>query len=219
MTALAIRDDQTEWTPQQAAVLKAANIRPQSKEQASLFLAYCQATQLDPVSRQIYLLNGQPVASIDGMRLVAQRTGEYRGQIGPQWCGTDGQWMDVWVADGPPSACRVGVLRAGFDEPVWGIAMWREFGSDKGTWRKMPAHMLAKVAESHSLRKAFPNDLSGLYSADEMGQRGTTPPPIPPTPTPEPVANVADETETETTVIDDLTGEVIEAELLEPGDE
>ncbi|MFZ9885830.1 MAG: RecT family recombinase, partial [Ilumatobacteraceae bacterium] len=143
-----------------------------------LFLAICQRTGLDPFSRQIFFVKrggvGQTTLSIDGFRLVAERTGKYCGQAGPFWCGDDGEWRDVWLKNEPPAAAKVGVYRDGFKEPLWAVANFSAYNANSPIWRKMSALMLAKCAESLALRRAFPMELSGLYSQEEMDQAEVT---------------------------------------------
>jgi phage recombination protein Bet len=170
-------------------------------DELKLFLYHAEKTGLDPLARQVYSIerkqqrDGKWITvrsiqtSIDGFRLVAQRSGEYAGQAGPFWCGDDGAWVDVWLKPKAPAAARVGVWRKGFQEPCWGIARYDAYaqkskdGHPTTMWAKMPDVMLAKCAESLALRKAFPQELSGLYTGEEMDQAAEpvvlNPPPAP----------------------------------------
>ncbi len=148
------------------------------------FAEICKRTQLDPLARQIYpakrtannVDKWSADVSIDGFRLVAQRSGDYAGQVGPEWCGPDGVWKDIWTSKEAPFAARVGVLRRGFSAPLYAIAKWESYAAttNRGEltfiWKKFPDLMLAKCAEALALRRAFPMELSGLYTAEEMGQ-------------------------------------------------
>lgn len=187
--ALAIRPDQTDWTEEQALVLRQSGIdNDVTKAELAGFLHLCQRTGLDPFSRQIYLIGRwdkrqqrkvfTPQTGIDGYRVVANRAiAQSGGTIGYEdtlWCGKDGRWRDVWLSEEPPAAAKVTVLRDGQRFPA--VAGYREYvqtgreGAPVGMWAKMPAGQLAKCASALALRMAFPHDLAGVYTAEEMAQ-------------------------------------------------
>lgn len=195
--ALARREER-DFNPSQVQLIKDQVARNVSDGELALFLEVCRGTGLNPFTRQIYAIVRDEWSkeerrkvpkmtiqvSIDGARLAAVRSGQYEGQVGPHWCGPDGTWRDVWLAEAPPAAARVGVLRVGFREPVWGIATWKSYAQTtvayengqpvgkklSGLWGTMGDTMLAKCAEMLALRKGFPMELSGLYTAEEMAQ-------------------------------------------------
>ena len=169
-TALAPR----EITRDEVELIKQTVAKGSSDIELKFFLAQCQRTGLDPISRQIYSIErgGKRTIqiSIDGFRLIAERTGKYAGQVGPFWCGEDGVWTDVWLSKKPPVAAKVGVLRTDFKEPMWAVARLDAYDAGTPIWKKMPDVMAAKCSEMLALRKCFPQELSGLYGTEEMEQ-------------------------------------------------
>lgn len=180
MSTLQVQPDQDRWTDKQIAALRSIGLENATNAEMAVFLSYCQRTGLDPFARQIYMIarGGRYTiqASIDGLRIVAQRSGEYAGQTAPMWANEHGEWFDVWLWDEPPAAAKIGVYRRGFAEPLVSVARFDSYcpltkaGKPSGLWATMPDVMIAKVAEALALRRAFPNDLSGIYSSDEMEQ-------------------------------------------------
>lgn len=163
------------FNPEQIALIKQTIAKGASDAELGLFLAQCSRTGLDPFSRQIYWISrggkGSTQVSIDGFRVIAERTREMDGQE-VHWCDEDGAWVDVWLKKTLPAAARVLVYRKGCSHPFPGIAKLAEYNAGGPMWQKMPATMLAKCAEALALRKAFPHQLSGLYTPDEMDQAG-----------------------------------------------
>lgn len=174
------------FSPEDVKLIRDTICKGADENEFKLFLYQAQKTGLNPLARQIFAvkrwdgkLKREAMAiqvSIDGFRLIAERSGHYAGQVGPYWCGEDGEWHDVWLSSKPPVAARVGALRNDFKEPCWGVARFDAYaqrtkeGGLTSMWAKMGDVMVAKCAEALALRKAFPQELSGLYTSDEMEQ-------------------------------------------------
>jgi phage recombination protein Bet len=163
----------TLWTPEQTQLISTTIAPGCSNDELRLFAYACQRTGLDPFSKQIYAIKrgGKMTiqTGIDGLRSLAERTGQLDGSE-THWCGEDGVWTDVWLAAKPPAAAKTIIHRKGASHPFVGVARFADYDAGQGLWSKMPAPMIAKCSEALALRKAFPADLSGVYSTDEMDQ-------------------------------------------------
>lgn len=182
--ALALEPGQADWTERQRAALNQLGLAEAPAGDMAVFLHQSQRTQLDPFARQIYMIGRWDAelgrkkwtiqTGIDGFRVVAERHTQYGGQDDIEWCGSDGVWRDVWVAKTPPVAARATVIRKDWDKPVRAVALFHEYAGTKKDgqltrmWREKGALMIAKCAEALALRKAFPQDLAGIYTAEEM---------------------------------------------------
>lgn len=156
---------------------KFANGAPQ--HEFELFIEVCRTLNLDPLQRQVYLIPRNAKqrdgswgktwtiqTSIDGYRAIADRTGAYAGSDDAIF--TEGK-------DGKPATATVTVWKfvQGTRCPFTATARWAEYVQEQSPmWGKMPHTLLAKCAESLALRKAFPAQLSGVYTDSEMEQAG-----------------------------------------------
>src|SRR6185312_5619364 len=166
--------------------------------QVAVFLMQARARDLNPWAKEAYLLllGGNYVhhTGIGGFRRLAEETGLYGGKIGPQWCGTDGVWQDVWLKrDEAPYAARCGIIRTDRETPELFVAYYDEYAPiiDEEVWsdqqhrkvktgRRVPAAkwkigveggsanlMIAKCAEAAAIRAAFPKQFGGWYESAE----------------------------------------------------
>lgn len=173
-----------QWPQEKIDLLKRTICKGATNDELEMFLSICKRTQLDPFARQIYAIKRwdnslgrevmQTQTSIDGQRLVAERTGKYLGQEGPLWCGEDGVWKEIWVSSKPPVAAKVIVYKKGSEKGFPAVAHWHEYAQFKKDktltkmWSERGAGQLGKCAESLALRKGFPQELSGLYTKEEF---------------------------------------------------
>ena len=149
-------------TENQKDLIRTQICKDADDDELKLFFAVCERTGLDPLAKQIHAVKRWDSSSgkmtlqiqtgIDGFRLIADRTGQRNGEEGPFWCGSDGQWHDVWIFDENPVAAKLGAYRKGSDKPYWGVCRFKEFvqkkkeGSPTKFWKEMPSRMLEKCA-------------------------------------------------------------------------
>jgi len=170
-----------KWNSDRKELIKRTVAIGATDDELQLFAEVCQRTGLDPFSKQIYFLKRKVwnndtrsyddratiSTGIDGFRAVASRS--------KQHAGTDDAIFDA-ETESHPNKATVTVYRIikGERYAFTGTARWMEYAQykkDKSlmpNWERMPYLMLAKCAESLALRKAFPAELSGVYTEDEM---------------------------------------------------
>jgi phage recombination protein Bet len=169
--------------PEKVELLKRTMCKGATDDELELFLHACKHTGLDPFVRQIYAVkrkqrndNGDYVevmtiqTGIDGYRLIAERTGRYMPGREPTFTYNDNGLLLTATA-------HVKKLAAdGSWHEISATAHWDEYVSlkrdNKPTrmWNDKPHIMLSKCAESLALRRAFPAELSGVYTREEMEQ-------------------------------------------------
>ena len=140
-----------------------------SKNDIELFIHICSEKNLDPLMKQIYPVNmGNKMSvqtGIDGFRILAERTGKY----------APGKATEFLFDENKRLIGATVYVKKYTDDGTWhevsATAFLNEYKKDGNNfWSRMPSVMIEKVAESKALRRAFPENFSGLYSEEEMQQ-------------------------------------------------
>jgi len=145
-----------------------------TNDELELFIHACKHTGLDPFMKQIHAVkrkskNGDVMTiqtGIDGLRLIADRSGNYAPGKEPTFqYDTNGRVKSA-----------TSYIKKRTQDGMWHEVSATAFYSEyKPTytndfWENKAHIMLSKCAEALALRKAFPAEMAGLYTAEEMDQ-------------------------------------------------
>ncbi len=149
------------WDAEKIATLKQTVAQGATDAEFSMFRELCNASGLNPFKREVWFIKAgnraQIMTGINGFLAIANKNPNY-----------DGMEIDVEVSGGKPVKAIAKVYRKDRRFPSVGIALMSEYGKDTGTWKAMPSHMLMKCAKAIALREAFPQEMNGLYTEEEM---------------------------------------------------
>ncbi len=167
------------WTKSRFEVIQRMYFKDLTSDDIAVFGHVCKHIGLDPFLKQIYPVvrntkqsdgTKKPTMSIqtgiDGYRAIAERTGNYSPGKEPLFkydkdgrlfsatayvmkMTNDGKWHEV------AATAIISEYRPAFANDFWG---------------SKPHIMISKCAEALAIRKAFPAELSGVYTKEEMDQ-------------------------------------------------
>jgi phage recombination protein Bet len=167
------------FTDDQVSLIKRTICAGSTDDELSLFVTTAKRLGLDPFARQIFAVKRWDSrtrtevmaiqVSIDGFRLVAERTGAYA-----PGSRTEYEYDDAG------KLVRATAFVKKFTHGTWHEtpedAYYEEYvqtnkeGKPNAMWARMPRVMLAKCAEARALRRAFPLELGGVYIPEELDQ-------------------------------------------------
>lgn len=180
--------DQATWNALQTSVFPGAN-----DDSIMMAVSYCQARGLDVLKKPIHIVpmyikdakTGQGsmrdviMPGISEIRTTASRSGSYAGQDAPIF--SEVQQLNIGgIKVNTPESCTVTVYRIIHGERVpfshteyfIEACSTKKDGSLNAMWTKRPRGQLSKCAEAGALRKAFPEEIGGEITADEVANDG-----------------------------------------------
>lgn len=174
-----VQESTLEFNAEQRQMIRDAFANGATDQEFAVLMEVARARRLNPLTKQIHFVKRwdseknrwiwSAQISIDGLRAVAERTGVYDGQDEPEFIYDEHKKL---------TCAKVRIWRKGIARPFVGVAHFSEYvqlrqkdRQPTSFWANKPHVMLAKCAEALGIRKGFPEDTSGLYVPEEMGQQ------------------------------------------------
>ncbi len=128
-----------------------------------MFLRLCEAQNLNPFLREIYLVKYS--SSAPANYVVGKETFLKRAYRNPKFvgfeAGVEGDTPDTLIG-------WAKVYVDGYKYPIEARVDFREYKGSGPLWISKPRTMIRKVAVVQAFREAFPEELGGLYEAGEL---------------------------------------------------
>ncbi|WP_278976723.1 phage recombination protein Bet [Oligella urethralis] len=193
MSAITVKDDGSLDISRYAMSALRNSVFPGASDE-SIYMAaqYCAARKLDIFKKPIHIVPLSVRDSITGkyetrdvimpgiyeLRTTAFRTGEMAGIDEPIF----GEEKKIKGVDAP-EWCKVTVYRVvnGVRYAFSHVEYFEEAAATKNNgelnsmWTKRPRGQLAKCAEAGALRKAFPDEMGGIMTSDEISEMDNMP--------------------------------------------
>ncbi len=172
-----------QFNEEQLFLIKNIICKGASDDEIAIFLQICKHTRLDPIAKQIWMIPRwdskvsknvyTPQVSIDGARLIADRTGNY----------APGRKTEFEYKQDGSLLSATAFVKKKTSDGIWheieATAFFEEYVqtyTDKktnetkvmGLWSSKPHTMIQKVAEMVCLRRGFPSEMSGVYVEGEL---------------------------------------------------
>ena len=169
------------YKAEQVDVIRNTVAKEATDAELYMFLYLAKQYGLDPFRREIHFMKDRQgrvsiVTGIDGFRKCARRDPAFEGvqafavREGDEF-SIDASGFSVQHRFGAKRGKVLGAWAAAYARGRKPVVVWVDFEEYRkagwDAWERMPATMIAKVAEAQALRRQF--GLSGLYTDDELG--------------------------------------------------
>lgn len=159
--------------------LVSGNKNSVTQQEIVLFMKMCEHQGLNPFLKETYLVkysasdSAQHIIGKGALEKRAFRNPRYKGIVGGIIVRRGDGQIDYRVGEFYlPEEKIVGgwakVFVDGYHNPIEASVAFAEYNTGKSIWAKKPATMIHKVATMHALRSAFPEELAGMYIAEEV---------------------------------------------------